>query len=165
LKKQADSTTAQLVEQDSRKIRNKEVEFNHRSDGLLLVILLQVSRAIMNIALFFISEVQYHNYPPWVLVSRVSNFPQFVLVFIDLSVALWCWTRRKEAWGIAMGIGVIQITLPFIWNPFLNAVILLITTSEILLLLSPNVRHEFVEKATLQRRGQSEQASTHHQVF
>jgi len=116
----------------------------------------------MNTALILISEVQYSNLPPGFDVSRLSNFPQFVLVFIDISMALWCWTRRKEAWGIAVGIGVIQVTLPFIWNPFMNAVILLITSSQILLLLVPNVRNEFVVKSTLHHR---EQDRTHHPVF
>lgn len=120
----------------------------------------------MILASILISEVQYSNLPPWIQVIRVSYFPQFVFIFIDVCVSLWCWTRRKEAWGIAMGIGVIQITLPLLlWNPVMIAIVFLITASEILLLLTPNVRNEFIEKSRLHHREQREQARTHHPIF
>lgn len=144
MKRESESSDTQLVEQDSRKLSQKEAGFHHRSDGLVLVVLLQMARAIQYIALYFVIEASYSRLPPYIDVTRTGSWPLFIPVFIDLGIALLCWKRRKEVWGIAMGIGLLHILFLNIWYPILNAAIIMLTASEILLLLTPNVRNEFV---------------------
>jgi len=164
LKRESESNDAQLVEQDSRKLSQREAGFHHRSDGLVLVVLLQMARAIQYIALYLVLEALYTNLPPYLIFARVSSWPLLIPVFIDLGMALLCWKRRREVWGIAMGIGLLHIVFLNIWYPILNAAIILLTASEILLLLTPNVRNEFVV-STLYRREKGEHVTTHHPVY
>ncbi len=163
LKRESESSDAQLVEQYSRKSYQKETGF-HESDGLLLVVLLQIGRAIQYIALYFVIEASYSNLPPGLDVMRATNWHLLIIAFIDLGIARWCWTRRREAWGIAMGVGLLHLVFLDIWYPLLKAAIILLTVSEILLLLTPNVRNEFVV-STRPRREKREHVDTHHPVY
>ena len=164
MKREAESSDAQLVEQDSRKPYQKETGFHHKSDGLVLVVLLQIARAIQYVAFYFVIEASYSNLPPGLDVMRATNWHLLIIAFIDLGIARWCWTRRREAWGIAMGVGLLHLVFLDIWYPLLKAVIVSLTVTEILLLLTPNVRNEFAV-STLYRREKGEQVDTHHLVY
>lgn len=144
MKREAENSDAQLVEQDSRKTPQKRAGFHQRSDWLLLVISLLIARAVTFVALYITIEASYSNLPPGFDVMRATNWHLLIFALIDLGIARWCWTRGREAWGIAIGVGLLHLVFLDIWYPLLKAIIVGLTLGVILLLLSPKVRNEFI---------------------
>ncbi len=150
--------------QDSTKEVRKETWFHRRSDGLVLVVLLQIARAIQYVALYVVIEASYSRLPPGLQVYRPASWPILIPVFIDLGLAILCWKRSRVAWGITLGIGFLHIVFLNIWYLVLKTLIVGLTLSEILLLLTPNVRSEFIVSAIHRHEG-GEQVCFQPQVY
>jgi hypothetical protein len=164
LKREAEKIDAQLVGQDSRKTSQKEAGFNQRSDWLLLVVSLLIARAVTFVALYITIEASYSNLPPGLDVMRATSWHLLINAVIDLGIALWCWTRRREAWGIAMGVSLLHILFLDIWYLILKAIIVGLTLGVFLLLLSPKVRNEFIV-STIPLQEKREQIDSHPPIY
>jgi hypothetical protein len=56
---------------------------------------------------------------------------------VELLIAAWIWSLRIESWGISFGMSLLQILFPMLaWtSPFIHALVLVISASQILMLL------------------------------